>query len=74
MTRTVAPAGKRTCRNRHWFAYYGRVGSSARVCRRCGAPNPDYRPDDDPHPGGTRLDAAMGWHPTVRPPEESETP
>lgn len=33
---------------RHWFAYYGIVGSSAPTCRRCGAPNPNYRPDDDP--------------------------
>lgn len=35
---------------RHWFAYYGWVGSSAKTCRRCGAPNPNYRPDDDPFP------------------------
>jgi hypothetical protein len=33
---------------RHWFAYYGMVGSSAPACRRCGAKNPDYRPADDP--------------------------
>jgi hypothetical protein len=33
---------------RHWFAYYGYVGSSSPVCVRCGAPNPNYRPDDDP--------------------------
>lgn len=61
MTRTQAPEGRRTCGNRHWFTYYGQVGSSSPVCRRCGAPNPAYRPDDDPFPGGTRLDAAMGW-------------
>ncbi len=39
------------CRNtwvRHWFAYWGEVGTSSPVCRRCGEPNPNYRPDDDP--------------------------
>lgn len=34
---------------RHWFAYYRWVGSSSPRCVRCGAPNPRYRPDDDPH-------------------------
>lgn len=32
---------------RHWFAYYGRPGSSAPFCQRCGADNPHYRPEDD---------------------------
>lgn len=36
------------CPTRHWFAFYGYVGSSSPVCVRCGAPNPGYRPDDDP--------------------------
>jgi hypothetical protein len=34
---------------RHWFAYFGEVGSSSPVCVRCGAPNPHYRPEDDTH-------------------------
>lgn len=36
--------------NRHWFTYYGQRGSSSPVCVRhgCNAPNPDYRPEDDP--------------------------
>jgi hypothetical protein len=34
---------------RHWFAYYGRVGSSAPTCRRCGADNPNYQPGRDPY-------------------------
>lgn len=33
---------------RHWFAYYGRPGTSSPTCRRCDSPNPNYRPDDDP--------------------------
>jgi hypothetical protein len=33
---------------RHWFTYYGQPGTSSPVCRRCAAPNPDYRPEDDP--------------------------
>lgn len=32
---------------RHWFTYYGWVGSSSPVCRRCHAPNPNYDPDRD---------------------------
>jgi hypothetical protein len=36
---------------RHWFAYFGYVGSSAPTCRRCGADNPRYRPEDDPFQG-----------------------
>jgi hypothetical protein len=32
---------------RHWFTYYGRVGSSAPACLRCDEPNPNYRPEDD---------------------------
>lgn len=40
------PAGRRC--GIHWFAYYGVVGSSSPICVRCGAPNPRYRPDDDP--------------------------
>lgn len=45
-----APAAQRegSCGARHWFAYYGQVGSSASSCRRCGASNPSYRPADDP--------------------------
>lgn len=39
---------------RHWFAYYGWVGSSAPVCRRCGAPNPYYDRDRDPLATDTR--------------------
>lgn len=39
-----------TC-GRHWFAYYGWVGSSSPVCRRCGAPNPNYDEDRDPFAG-----------------------
>jgi hypothetical protein len=37
------------CRGRHWFAYFGWVGSSSPTCVRygCDAPNPNYRPDDD---------------------------
>lgn len=35
-------------RARHWFTYYGWVGSSAPACRACGATNPNYRPEDDP--------------------------
>lgn len=34
---------------RHWFAYYGWVGSSSPICRRCGAANPDYDRDRDPY-------------------------
>lgn len=33
---------------RHWFTYYGWVGSSSPSCRHCGADNPKYRPEDDP--------------------------
>ena len=36
---------------RHWFAYYGWVGSSAPTCRHCGAPNPNYDIDRDPKAG-----------------------
>lgn len=36
---------------RHWFTYYGWVGSSAPTCRHCGAPNPRYDPDRDPKAG-----------------------
>lgn len=36
------------CWYRHWFAYPRQVGSSSPVCVRCGEPNPNYRPDDDP--------------------------
>lgn len=32
---------------RHWFAYYGLVGSSAPKCQRCGEPNPNYDPERD---------------------------
>jgi hypothetical protein len=41
------------CKNRarHWFTYYGWVGSSSPVCRWCGAPNPNYRPEDDMRKG-----------------------
>jgi hypothetical protein len=41
----------RYCRNgaRHWFTYYGQVGTSAPRCRRCNEPNPRYRPADDPY-------------------------
>ena len=51
MTRTRQPEGRAAhtlCPIRHWFAYWGYVGSSSPVCVRCGAPNPNYRPDDDP--------------------------
>jgi hypothetical protein len=34
---------------RHWWTYYGYVGSSAPTCRHCGAPNPNYDRDRDPH-------------------------
>lgn len=41
------------CRSglKHWFAYYGMVGSSSPACvrYRCEAPNPRYRPTDDPY-------------------------
>lgn len=33
---------------RHWFVYRGWVGSSSPTCVRCEAPNPSYRPADDP--------------------------
>lgn len=35
---------------RHWFAYYGWVGSSAPACQRygCRALNPNYDPERDP--------------------------
>lgn len=33
---------------RHWFTYYGCVGSSAPTCRHCGARNPNYDPNRDP--------------------------
>ena len=36
---------------RHWYAYYGWVGSSSPTCVRCGAPNPDYAPERDPRAG-----------------------
>lgn len=36
---------------RHWFAYYGWVGSSAPTCRHCGEPNPRYVRDRDPFAG-----------------------
>jgi hypothetical protein len=57
------------CGNRkHWFAYYGLVGSSAPKCQRCGAPNPKYRPDDDPYESvGIPADAIKvepSHHPT----------
>lgn len=32
---------------RHWFAYYGLVGSSAPTCQRCGVPNSNYDPKHD---------------------------
>lgn len=32
---------------RHWFAYYGLVGSSAPKCQRCGVANPNYDPERD---------------------------
>lgn len=37
------------CRDgaRHWFTYYGLVGSSAPTCQRCGIRNPHYDPDRD---------------------------
>jgi hypothetical protein len=35
-------------RPRCWFAYRGWVGSSSPKCVRCGRPNPNYRPEDDP--------------------------
>lgn len=38
----------RRCAGRHWFAYYGWVGSSAPTCRKCSAPNPRYNQDRDP--------------------------
>jgi hypothetical protein len=38
----------KSCERRHFFAYYGWVGSSSPVCRRCGHPNPKYRPELDP--------------------------
>ena len=44
---TEQPA-RRRCGRRHWFAYYGQVGSSSPTCRRCDAPNPNYRPEADP--------------------------
>jgi hypothetical protein len=39
------------CRNgaRHWYAYYGWVGSSSPKCLHCGEPNPKYDRDRDPH-------------------------
>ncbi|QQO39406.1 hypothetical protein SEA_NAMAGO_5 [Microbacterium phage Namago] len=33
---------------RHWFTYYGRPGTSAPTCRRCGTENPNYDPNRDP--------------------------
>lgn len=51
-------SGKR-CTGRCWFAYYGWVGSSSPTCRRCGRPNPRYRPEDDPH-------AELNRHPTSK--------
>lgn len=46
---TTARVAATKCKGgaRHWFTYYGWVGSSAPTCRRCGAPNPNYRPQDD---------------------------
>lgn len=41
---------------RHWYAYYGWVGSSAPECQHCGEPNPHYRPDDDPWSGTTDFE------------------
>lgn len=32
---------------RHWFTYYGLVGSSSPKCLRCGAQNPNYDPERD---------------------------
>lgn len=34
---------------RHWFTYYGEVGTSSPTCRRCGATNPNYDRDRDPY-------------------------
>jgi hypothetical protein len=33
---------------RHWFVYYGEVGTSAPVCQRCGIANPNYDWRRDP--------------------------
>lgn len=35
------------CGARHWYAYYGHVGSSSPCCVRCGHPNPRYNPNRD---------------------------
>jgi hypothetical protein len=41
------------CGGPHWYAYYGRPGSSSPVCVRygCDAPNPRYDRDRDPYAG-----------------------
>jgi hypothetical protein len=47
----MSAASKATrCRSgaRHWFTYYGWVGSSAPTCRHCGATNPNYDRQRDP--------------------------
>jgi hypothetical protein len=55
-----------TCKTggRHWYAYYGWVGSSSPVCVRCGEPNPNYRREDDVKlpssgPSGSNLGATQ---------------
>jgi hypothetical protein len=40
--------GVEACTYRHFYAYYGWVGSSSPECRRCGAPNNTYDPSRDP--------------------------
>ena len=40
---------------RHWFTYYGWVGSSAPTCRHCHQPNPNYDPDRDPFPAESSM-------------------
>jgi hypothetical protein len=45
-----------TAGERHWFAYYGCVGSSSPVCRKCGAENEHYDQDRDPLPDHLELE------------------
>jgi hypothetical protein len=54
----VAVDGRR-CTNgmRHWYAYYGYVGSSSPTCLHCGAPNPRYDPGRDPFADTTKESA-----------------
>lgn len=49
MTRPLPAAARCSDAARHWFAYYYEPGTSAPACVRCLAPNPRYRPHDDPH-------------------------